>query len=366
MKYSKHSPKFNLEDAETLWHSIACATSTGPRITMGNIHHMARQDDPSGYLSYRASLLHPRVRDLVRKGDRGLGELTAEAVKGFIKRTGGSSYYLFEEAEQAWLKCQDTKDLWITISKAIEEQLVDLEVYLTAQSRCVSEAGRDALEEERDHVRRAICYCRNHTGVRHILDFAEPLLHEAGFENKLDSVSHHLGVRNGVVDLSNGLLRARTPEDMLYTMVDVEYSPDIDSSKSLLQECALSAMADDHEMAAYLQKLLGYGITGDVFEEIFVVFTGSGRNSKGVLTQVLAKVMGSFYQEMNPAVIVDRPVSNLDSERGKLGGKAGGVQRAASWARSTPCQPWSSFTPTKTLLGRRCSCERRTSWLRCA
>ena len=28
--------------------------------------------------------------------------------------------------------------------------------------------------------------------------------------------------------------------------------------------------------------------------------------------------MGSFYQEMNPAVIVDRPVSNLDSEHGKL------------------------------------------------
>lgn len=42
-------------------------------------------------------------------------------------------------------------------------------------------------------------------------------------------------------------------------------------------------MADDAEMAVFLQKLMGYGCTGEVCEEIFPVFTGNGRNSKGVL-----------------------------------------------------------------------------------
>jgi putative DNA primase/helicase len=48
------------------------------------------------------------------------------------------------------------------------------------------------------------------------------------------------------------------------------------------------------------------------------VFTGCGRNGKGGLTQTLAKVMGAFYKAMNPGLICDRKVSNLDAERGKL------------------------------------------------
>ena len=65
---------------------------------------------------------------------------------------------------------------------------------------------------------------------------------------------------------------------------------------------------------------VGYAITGDVSQEIFPIFTGSGRNCKGLLTQTLMKIMGPFYVEMNVGMICERQVSNLDAERGKLFG----------------------------------------------
>ena len=102
---------------------------------------------------------------------------------------------------------------------------------------------------------------------------------------------------------------------MIFTVLPVEYSPTADPG--LMERTVLTAMADEG-MARFMQKLLGYGITGEVREEIFVVFTAGGRHGKGVLTQTLQHVLGPFYKSMNTGLICERQVSNIDAERGKL------------------------------------------------
>ena len=62
-------------------------------------------------------------------------------------------------------------------------------------------------------------------------------------------------------------------------------------------------MAEDSEMAAFLQKLLGYGVTGEVCEEIFPVFTAGGRNGKGLLMQAMRQLLGAMYVELNCGII---------------------------------------------------------------
>jgi len=111
------------------------------------------------------------------------------------------------------------------------------------------------------------------------------MFRDDNFIHLLDSKPHLLGVKNGVVDLRTGELRARLPEDMIFTVIDVTFDPE--ASDALIRSTVLSAMADDVEMATYIQKLLGYGCTGEVCEEIFPVFTGSGRNCKGVLVKAV-------------------------------------------------------------------------------
>ncbi|GAX85870.1 hypothetical protein CEUSTIGMA_g13286.t1 [Chlamydomonas eustigma] len=78
-------------------------------------------------------------------------------------------------------------------------------------------------------------------------------------------------------------------------------------------------MAGDEEMVSYLQKLLGYGITGEISEEIFVLFNGTGRNGKGVITQTLQNILGEdFVKEVGLICGDDRSLSN--SSMAKLGG----------------------------------------------
>jgi putative DNA primase/helicase len=163
-----------------------------------------------------------------------------------------------------------------------------------------------------------IRYIQSYSGMTKIVSLASTLFHEANFEQKLDSIPYLLGVRNGVIDLRLGTLRPRKPDDNIFRIINVDYDPC--ASTDLFNNIITSVMADDPEMTTFLKKALGYAITGEVSEEIFLVFTAGGRNGKGMITQTLFRLMGAFYKEMHCGLIVDRDVGNIDAERASLSG----------------------------------------------
>jgi putative DNA primase/helicase len=53
--------------------------------------------------------------------------------------------------------------------------------------------------------------------------------------------------------------------------------------------------AGDVEIIAYVQRLLGYCLTGDVSEQILPIFHGSGSNGKSTLLNVILEMLGTDY-----------------------------------------------------------------------
>ncbi len=322
-RLSQISAKYDEAAAEVLWASVSRSDYSGPALTMRTVHTWALADNPIGYHVYKMSTIPSSVKDKYDQDDRGLGEIAGDLLKHAVKRVDKSSYYYFDPSVTAWVPCDDSR-LRLIVSHALEEALTDLSACFSLQlsgarrATTLDDPDREiaALEAKRDKVLSTIKYVRTYNGMSRVMHVASPLFADPNFKQRLDSIPHLLGVKNGVVDLRDGKLRARIPEDMICNILDVEYDPCADTS--LMDALVLSAMADDAEMARFLQKLLGYGITGDVCEEIFPVFTGSGRNAKGTLSQLLQKLLGDFYKEMNCAVIVDRNVCNIDAERAKL------------------------------------------------
>jgi putative DNA primase/helicase len=244
------------------------------------------------------------------EGERGLSEIAQHVLKDVLKRVGskGEIYY-FKPEDCRWSRGDETSVLHI-VSYAVEDALRALDAYFACR------ASEVAASEARKKVAACIRFVQRRAGMANVTTLTTRLCQDDGFDQRLDSKPHLLGVRNGVVDLRSGQLRARKPEDMIYAVLEVEYDPE--ASTALVEETVLSIMADDASMAAYLQKLLGYGITGEVCEEIFAVWTASGRNGKGLLMQGLMALLKTMYVELNCGIIVARQVSNLDAERGKL------------------------------------------------
>ncbi|MEV7844103.1 phage/plasmid primase, P4 family [Streptomyces cyaneofuscatus] len=104
------------------------------------------------------------------------------------------------------------------------------------------------------------------------------------FDNRPDL----LAFRNGVVDLRTGRLRPHDMRDMLTYGLDLDYRPDAGCPRweSFLREI-FPGMPD---MPAYIQRLIGYGITGHVTEQAFAIMWGKGANGKSVLVDTLTAV----------------------------------------------------------------------------
>ena len=129
---------------------------------------------------------------------------------------------------------------------------------------------------EQKGLKRLIEQIRSTGKMSGILSLAQDQFVDEAFVDNLDSVSHLLGVRNGVVNLETGELRSRRPEDLISTIVAAEYDPTVDTT--WVEGVVKAIMGDDDEMVAFLQRLLGYCITGDISEDVFVCFTNSGEN----------------------------------------------------------------------------------------
>jgi putative DNA primase/helicase len=113
--------------------------------------------------------------------------------------------------------------------------------------------------------------------------------------DEFDTHPHLLNCPNGVVDLRTGELLPHAPELRLTRLCPTRYIP---GARSELWERFLEdVFLGDRELIAYMQRALGYSITGETKEQKLFICYGTGANGKSTLFEVLRGVLGSDYTE---------------------------------------------------------------------
>lgn len=102
-------------------------------------------------------------------------------------------------------------------------------------------------------------------------------------------------VANGVIELNTGDLIDHDPDLMLMKQSPVTYDP--------LAPCHgwqsfLDRVMPDKEMQSYLQRIVGYSMTGAMNEQAFFIHHGAGANGKSVFLQVMRAVVGDYGQSV--------------------------------------------------------------------
>ncbi len=118
-----------------------------------------------------------------------------------------------------------------------------------------------------------------------------------------------LGTREGVLDLKTGELRVGKPEEYIRTIIPTTWrglqEPAPRFEQYLHEIFADRADVECDELIGFLQRALGYGITGHVNEHIFLMLYGEeGRNGKDTLMTRLQRVLGSTVGAVSNDVII--------------------------------------------------------------
>ncbi len=117
----------------------------------------------------------------------------------------------------------------------------------------------------------------------------------------LDADPNLLGVQNGVIDLKTGGFRAGRKEDMITKSAGCRF---IAGTKCPQWLAFLEkVLARDADLVTYLQKFVGYALTGDVSEQCFLFLFGSGKNGKSVFAEILHALMGEYGQRAPSALL---------------------------------------------------------------
>jgi P4 family phage/plasmid primase-like protien len=107
----------------------------------------------------------------------------------------------------------------------------------------------------------------------------------------LDSTPHLLNTKSGVVDLRTGSINSG--ESGMHTLcASVGYDPVAASPRwnAFLSE----TFGGDQEMVAYIRRLAGLSVIGEVREHVLPFLHGSGANGKTVLSDVLQGILGTY------------------------------------------------------------------------
>lgn len=105
--------------------------------------------------------------------------------------------------------------------------------------------------------------------------------------------NHLITCQNGVINLRTGKITSKRSEDGIGSMIKNLYNPNATAPR--FRQFLNEVFNDDKEIVEFIQKLFGYGLTGETSEQIFPVFYGpTGRNGKDSFLNAIHATVGNL------------------------------------------------------------------------
>ena len=108
----------------------------------------------------------------------------------------------------------------------------------------------------------------------------------------LDADPWLFNVANGTIDLHTGELRAHRQSDLMTKLAPIVYNPE--ARLPLWEQFLCGATDSSAELMAFLQRAVGYSLTGSTREEKLFFVHGPSRTGKSTFLDAVKMVLGSY------------------------------------------------------------------------
>ena len=187
-----------------------------------------------------------------------------------------------------------------------------------ALDRLYQEADNERDGEKHSGLRKHILRSEAQPRIKGLIDLAKS---EPGISVDIDQLDKDhwlLNVLNGVIDLRTGKLLLHDPERLITKMAPVTF--DMNATCPTFENFLKEILNNDQQLIRFIQRTVGYLLTGEVSEQAIVFFWGTGANGKSTLLNVLRDILGDYAKQAAPNLLTVRLGESHPTELADLEG----------------------------------------------
>lgn len=143
-------------------------------------------------------------------------------------------------------------------------------------------------------------------------------------KKELDSHNFLFNCENGVIDLKTGELLPHDRDLLLTKLSPIKYDKNAECPnwKAFLESIFKTHTGEaDYELINYLQKAIGYSLTGVTKEQVMFFLFGNGRNGKSTFINIIQDLLGDYGRQTNSDTFLKkRNDSGINNDVARLDG----------------------------------------------
>lgn len=120
--------------------------------------------------------------------------------------------------------------------------------------------------------------------------------------SQLDRHKGYINTPAGVIELKTGKVTEHSPEHYFSKLTNAEY--DLHAECPQWLKFLDDIFAGDKDLIRYVQKAVGYTLSGSTAEQCMFFLLGSGRNGKSTFIEVIREIFGDYASNIQPESIM--------------------------------------------------------------
>lgn len=181
------------------------------------------------------------------------------------------------------------------------------------------ETQNAAKQKGNTAIERWVTESINKNGIGRMITLASAVDGVPILVRDLDKDSDLFNVRNGTIDTKSGKVYEHSRNDFITQMAAAEYDPEARSET--WENFISSIFRQNPEVIPFVQRSLGYALTGSTSEQVMWIAYGRGANGKSTLLNTIKRLMGT-YATTTPFNTFDTGSQNsIGNDLAELAGK---------------------------------------------
>ncbi len=225
---------------------------------------------------------------------------TGNAERMFVNYGNRLRYSYVEKAWYYWDERRWCRDITGTIDRVADDSLdvmqSELEIYKQIDQRDPSQSGQSSMEKAFQRHIKTSRSSKAKTAMKKELQHKVPIV-----LNQFDRDKYALNTPSGIIDLKEGCILPHDIEKYITKLTGTGISDnDCPQWRSFLD----TIFCGDREMIRYIQKAIGYSLSGSTSEQCVFFLYGTGRNGKSTFLDTIRAMMGDYAANAQPETIM--------------------------------------------------------------